>query len=128
MRLIATEEAFAPIEYIEEYLKLADKRDSAASRYLAIYYRKQEMVRQLTDLETEQIDLACSRALVSTERRQREPASSKQTEAEEAPRPNAATSNPSRSLSTRKSCAVANCNESHFGSCSLDTPIAATGP
>ena len=51
MRLIATEEAFAPIEYVEEYLKLADKLDSAASRYLAIYYRKQEMVRQLTDLD-----------------------------------------------------------------------------
>ena len=51
MRLIATEEAFAPTQYIEEYLKLSDRIDSAVSRYLAIYYRKQEMVRQLTDLD-----------------------------------------------------------------------------
>lgn len=51
MRLIATEEAFAPIEYIDEYLKISDRIDTAASRYLAIYYRKAEMVRQLTDLD-----------------------------------------------------------------------------
>lgn len=51
MRLIATEEAFAPREYIDAYLKLSDGLDSAASRYLAIYYRKEEMVRQLTDLD-----------------------------------------------------------------------------
>ena len=51
MRLIATEEAFAPIEYVNEYLKLSDRIDTAASRYLAIYYRKAEMVRQLTDLD-----------------------------------------------------------------------------
>lgn len=51
MRLIATEEAFAPTEYVEEYLKLSDRIDTAASRYLAIYYRKAEMVRQLTDLD-----------------------------------------------------------------------------
>ena len=51
MRLIATEEAFAPREYVDEYLKLSDRLDSAASRYLAIYYRKAEMVRQLTDLD-----------------------------------------------------------------------------
>ena len=51
MRLIATEEAFAPLEYITEYLKLADKVDTAGSRYLKIYYSKPEMVRQLTDLD-----------------------------------------------------------------------------
>ena len=51
MRLIATEEAFAPIEYVNEYLKISDRIDTATSRYLAIYYRKAEMVRQLTDLD-----------------------------------------------------------------------------
>ena len=51
MRLIATEEAFAPSEYIDEYLKLTRNLDSAISRYLAIYYKKAESVRQLTDLD-----------------------------------------------------------------------------
>ena len=51
MRLIATEEAFAPIEYVTEFLKLSERVDTATSRYLAIYYRKAEMVRQITDLE-----------------------------------------------------------------------------
>ena len=37
MRLIATEEAFAPTEYIDEYLKLSAGLDSAASRYLAAH-------------------------------------------------------------------------------------------
>ena len=52
MRLIATEEAFAPREYIEEYLKLSDRIDTAASRYLAIYYRKADLVHQLTDIDS----------------------------------------------------------------------------
>lgn len=51
MRLIATEEAFAPIEYIEAFLKLTGTVDTAVSRYLAIYYQKPESVRQLTDLD-----------------------------------------------------------------------------
>ena len=50
MRLIATEEAFAPVAYIDEYLKLAEHLDTAASRYLSIYYNRPETVRQLTDL------------------------------------------------------------------------------
>lgn len=50
-RLIATEEAFAPVEYIAAYLSLTKSLDTAASRYLAIYYTKPEMVRQLTDLD-----------------------------------------------------------------------------
>ena len=51
MRLIATEEAFAPIEYIDEFLKLTRDSESATARYLQIYYKKAESVRQLTDLE-----------------------------------------------------------------------------
>ena len=51
MRLIATEEAFAPREYIDEYLKLTRNLDTPVTRYLAIYYSKAEAVRQLTDLE-----------------------------------------------------------------------------
>jgi 5-carboxyvanillate decarboxylase len=51
MRLIATEEAFAPSEYIEEYLKLTQNVDTAVTRYLAIYYKQAEAVRQLTDLD-----------------------------------------------------------------------------
>ncbi len=51
MRLIATEEAFAPIEYIDEFLKLTKTIDTPVSRYLGIYYKKPEAVRQLTDLE-----------------------------------------------------------------------------
>ena len=50
-RLIATEEAFAPPAYIEAYLELTKTLDSAASRYLAIYYRKPQMVLELTDLD-----------------------------------------------------------------------------
>lgn len=50
-RLIATEEAFAPVEYIDEFLKLTKSIDTAGSRYLAIYYQKAQMVRELTDLD-----------------------------------------------------------------------------
>ncbi len=51
MRLIATEEAFAPPEYIRAYLELAKTLDTPASRYLAAYYSKPEVVSQLTDLD-----------------------------------------------------------------------------
>ncbi|WP_374946850.1 amidohydrolase family protein, partial [Agreia sp.] len=51
MRLIATEEAFAPAEYITEFLKLTASVDTAVSRYLGIYYRQPLAVRQLTDLD-----------------------------------------------------------------------------
>ena len=51
MRLIATEEAFAPRAYVDEYLKLSARIDTAASRYLSIYYTRDEAVRQLTDLD-----------------------------------------------------------------------------
>ena len=51
MRLIATEEAFAPVEYIDEYLKLTKQLDTAPSRYLSIYYGRRESVAQLTDLD-----------------------------------------------------------------------------
>ena len=51
MRLIATEEAFAPIEYIERFLELTKSIDTPVSRYLSIYYQRAEAVRQLTDLD-----------------------------------------------------------------------------
>ena len=51
MRLIATEEAFAPREYIEEYLKLTATVDTPVTRYLAIYYKQAAFVQQLTDLD-----------------------------------------------------------------------------
>ena len=51
MRLIATEEGFAPVEYIDEYLKLTQRIDTAPSRYLAIYYRQAQTVRQFTDID-----------------------------------------------------------------------------
>ncbi len=50
-RLIATEEAFAPPEYIDAFLDLTKSVDTATSRYLAIYYKQAEAVRQLTDLD-----------------------------------------------------------------------------
>lgn len=51
MRLIATEEAFAPVEYIDAYLRLAERIDTPASRYLAAYYGRPEFARELTDLD-----------------------------------------------------------------------------
>lgn len=51
MRLIATEEAFAPREYIDAYLKMSAKLDTPVARYLSIYYKRAEAVRQLTDLD-----------------------------------------------------------------------------
>lgn len=51
MRLIATEEAFAPEEYLRRYLELARTLDTAPARYLSMYYAKPEMTRQLTDLD-----------------------------------------------------------------------------
>ena len=51
MRLIATEEAFAPVEYIEEFLRYAERADTAGTRYLKVFYSRPEMVRQLTDLD-----------------------------------------------------------------------------
>ena len=50
MRLIATEEAFAPREYFDEYLKLADRIDTAESRYLKMYY-KAPLIEKLSDME-----------------------------------------------------------------------------
>lgn len=50
-RLIATEEAFAPVEYIDAFLKISGHIDTPVSRYLSIYYKKAEAVRQLTDLD-----------------------------------------------------------------------------
>ena len=51
MRLIATEEAFAPVEYVERYLELTRTVDTAPTRYLGMYYGKPDLARQLTDLD-----------------------------------------------------------------------------
>ena len=51
MRLIATEEAFAPVEYLHAYLELAPSLDTPASRYLASYYANPDFARELTDLD-----------------------------------------------------------------------------
>lgn len=51
MRLIATEEAFAPPVYLDRYLALAKTLDTAPARYLSMYYAKPEMTRALTDLD-----------------------------------------------------------------------------
>ena len=51
MRLIATEEAFAPVEYVREFLKLADRVDTPGNRYLKVYYSG-PMVHLLTDLDS----------------------------------------------------------------------------
>ena len=50
MRLIATEEAFAPREYFKEYLKLAETLDTAETRYLKMYY-KGPLVERLSDMD-----------------------------------------------------------------------------
>ena len=50
MRLIATEEAFAPREYFEEYLKLAERLDTAETRYLKMYY-KGPQIERLSDMD-----------------------------------------------------------------------------
>ena len=50
MRLIATEEAFAPREYFDAYLKLAETLDTAETRYLKMYY-KGPLVDRLSDMD-----------------------------------------------------------------------------
>ncbi len=52
LRLVATEEAFAPREYFDEYLKLTRNDDSPVARYLRMYYQKPEFVQQLTDMDS----------------------------------------------------------------------------
>lgn len=56
-RLIAVEEAFAPREYFEEYLKIANRVDTPVSRYLKMYYEKPAVVRQLSDFEVRLADM-----------------------------------------------------------------------
>ena len=51
LRLIATEEAFAPQEYLDEYLKMAKNLDTLVARYLRMYYQKPEFAQQLTDMD-----------------------------------------------------------------------------
>lgn len=51
VRLIATEEAFAPQEYLDEYLKLTRNVDTPVAKYLGIYYQKPAFVQQLTDMD-----------------------------------------------------------------------------
>lgn len=51
LKLIATEEAFAPQEYLDEYLKMTKNVDTPVARYLGIYYKKPEFVQQLTDMD-----------------------------------------------------------------------------
>ncbi len=50
MRLIATEEAFATQEYFDEYLKLANTVETAAGRYLKMYY-KGPQIQKLSDMD-----------------------------------------------------------------------------
>lgn len=51
MRLIATEEAFAPRAFLDELVKLADTRDDAGYRYLRVMYRHPELRQRLTDVD-----------------------------------------------------------------------------
>lgn len=51
VRLIATEEAFAPREYLDEYIRMTANVDTPVARYLRMYYQKPEFARQLTDME-----------------------------------------------------------------------------
>ncbi|MES2258141.1 MAG: amidohydrolase family protein [Pseudomonadota bacterium] len=51
MRLIATEEAFAPQEYLDEYIKMTKTIDTPVTRYLGMYYQKPEFAQQLTDMD-----------------------------------------------------------------------------
>ncbi|GAB3114630.1 amidohydrolase [Aestuariicella hydrocarbonica] len=50
-RIIATEEAFAPKRYFQEYLKLAERNESMVTRYLKMYYEKPQVVKQLGDID-----------------------------------------------------------------------------
>jgi 5-carboxyvanillate decarboxylase len=50
-RLIATEEAFAPQAYLDEYLKMTRHVDTPVARYLRMYYQKPEFAQQLTDMD-----------------------------------------------------------------------------
>lgn len=50
-RLIATEEAFAPREYLDEYVRMTKDVDAPVARYLRMYYQKPEFVEQLTDMD-----------------------------------------------------------------------------
>ena len=51
LRLIATEEAFAPQAYLDEYLKMTRHVDTPVARYLRMYYQKPEFAQQLTDMD-----------------------------------------------------------------------------
>ena len=57
MGVIATEEAFAPREYIDAYLKLAQTVDTAATRYLNVYNARTGTVRQLTDIDHRLVEM-----------------------------------------------------------------------
>jgi 5-carboxyvanillate decarboxylase len=50
-RLLAVEEAFAPKEYFEKYLKLTRLIDTPVSSYLKMYYGKSEVIEQLTNMD-----------------------------------------------------------------------------
>ena len=51
LRMIATEEAFAPQEYLDAFLKMTKNVDTPVAKYLGIYYQKPEFVQQLTDMD-----------------------------------------------------------------------------
>ncbi len=51
LRLIATEEAFAPQEYLDAYIDATRDTDTAVARYLRMYYQKPDFARQLTDFD-----------------------------------------------------------------------------
>lgn len=51
VRLIATEEAYAPQEYLDAYLRMTKNVDTPVANYLGIYYQKPEFVQQLTDID-----------------------------------------------------------------------------
>ncbi len=49
-RLIATEEAFAPQEYLDAYLAATRDVDTPVARYLRMYYQQSQFTTQLTDM------------------------------------------------------------------------------
>ncbi|NIB43399.1 amidohydrolase [Pseudomaricurvus alkylphenolicus] len=57
VRTIATEEAYAPQAYFEEFLKKAKRDDTMVTRYLKMYYEKPQVVKQLSNIEVRLADM-----------------------------------------------------------------------
>lgn len=52
MRLLPVEEAYAPVEFIQALLKMAESNDTMVNRYIKMYYQKAGVVDQLSNIDS----------------------------------------------------------------------------